>query len=283
MLVELAIGDAYGAGFEYVRDYKFIRQHNNIDGYIKHPRHRRKPGCYTDDTQMSLAIAELIVDQVAWTPVNIADKFVNVFKRERPFRSGYSGAFFKFLKKINNGKEFLENIQSNSDKSGAAMRSAPIGFFPTVDEVIEKSTIQAKITHDTADGVNAAAAAALMTHYFLYDLGNKEDLGSWLKNHVPGLWDELWTGEVGSKGWMSVRAAITAIQRSDTMSKLLLNCTSFSGDVDTVAAIAMAAGSCSKEISQDIPQILFNKLENGEFGRDYLIGLDARLMQFVKS
>ena len=44
MLIELAIGDAYGAGFEYAPD-KFIREKNDLSAYVQHPRHAIKPGC----------------------------------------------------------------------------------------------------------------------------------------------------------------------------------------------------------------------------------------------
>ena len=61
MLLELAIGDAYGAGFEYV-DARMVRDHNDLSGYVQHPRHKgTAPGCYTDDTQMTLAIVETMV------------------------------------------------------------------------------------------------------------------------------------------------------------------------------------------------------------------------------
>jgi ADP-ribosyl-[dinitrogen reductase] hydrolase len=61
MLVECAIGDALGAGFEFTSSY-FIKDNFNPKklSYIQHPSHQIKPGCYTDDTQMSLAIAEFI-------------------------------------------------------------------------------------------------------------------------------------------------------------------------------------------------------------------------------
>lgn len=73
MLLELAIGGAYGAGFEYADE--MARTHNDLSNYVQHPRHRgTKPGMYTDDTQMSLAIAELIVDGADWTPLNIAGR-----------------------------------------------------------------------------------------------------------------------------------------------------------------------------------------------------------------
>ena len=57
------------------------------------------------------------------------------------------------------------------------------------------------------------------------------------------------TGEGKSEGWMSVQAAVTAVTRCDTMGDLSKTCIQFSGDVDTVAAIALAAGSCSTEIA----------------------------------
>ena len=80
MLLELAIGDAYGAGFEYV-DTEMIRHHNDLSGYVKHPRHNIQPGSYTDDTQMSLAIVEAIVSGEPWEPIMLARRFVDVFKR----------------------------------------------------------------------------------------------------------------------------------------------------------------------------------------------------------
>jgi ADP-ribosylglycohydrolase len=52
MLIELAIGDAYGAGFEYVKD-EIVRTRNTLEAYLGHARHNIAPGQYTDDTQMA--------------------------------------------------------------------------------------------------------------------------------------------------------------------------------------------------------------------------------------
>ena len=43
----------------------------------------------------------------------------------------------------------------------------------------------------------------------------------------------------------------------------------FTGDVDTVASIALGAASCCKEYQQDLPYWLFEQLENGGYGIDY--------------
>jgi ADP-ribosyl-[dinitrogen reductase] hydrolase len=276
MLIELAIGDAYGAGFEYA-DPKPPDRRNNLAGYVHHPRHRLRPGSYTDDTQMSLAIAEMIVSGVPWTPTNLAGKFLEAFKRDP--REGYASAFHAFLTQVADADEFLRRIQPKSDKSGAAMRAAPIGVFPTIAEVLEKAAVQAAITHDTPDGIRAAQAAALLSHYFLHDLGPKRDAGRFIQHHVPGQWNTPWQGKVGPKGWMSVRAAITAVVNSASMSQLLEACIDYTGDVDTVASIALAAASHCSTVEQDLPEVLRTGLEDGRYGRQYIEALDAQLLQ----
>ncbi len=281
MLLELAIGDAYGAGFEYAES-DFVSLYNNLSQYVQHPRHQIRPGCYTDDTQMSIAIAETLLERQPWTREVLASKFVTAFKRDK--REGYARKFYQFLQEIEDGRQFLAEIQGTSDKSGGAMRAAPIGILPTVEQVIEAATIQAAITHNSPDGIAAAVATALMSHYFIYRLGVKRKLGKFIEGYVSGhKWSELWQGEVRSKGWMSVRAAITAIMRNDSLSTLLQDCIAYTGDVDTVAAIALATASCSDEIEQDIPPHLIDTLENGAYGKDYIIDLDRQLMALVAS
>ena len=77
---------------------------------------------------------------------------------------------------------------------------------------------------------------------------------------------------------MSVRAAITAVAQAKSLSELLQTCVAFTGDVDTVAAIAMGAASMSREIVQDLPSALVDQLEDGEFGRKYIVKLDKQLL-----
>ena len=71
MLLEAAIGDALGAGYEYVK-HKGIHSVEKL-AYVQHPRHRdTKAGMYTDDTQMLIAIAELLLSNDEFTPHNVA-------------------------------------------------------------------------------------------------------------------------------------------------------------------------------------------------------------------
>jgi ADP-ribosylglycohydrolase len=70
--------------------------------------------------------------------------------------------------------------------------------------------------------------------------------------------------------------------RNQSVADLLVDCVNFGGDVDTVAAIAMAAAACADDIVRDIPDTLWNGLENGRFGRDSLIELDQDLQDFAR-
>jgi ADP-ribosyl-[dinitrogen reductase] hydrolase len=268
MLLEMAVGDAYGAGFECV-SAGMVREHNRGLYYIQHPRHKIQPGRYTDDTQMSLAVAEALLSGEPWTRDNLARRFVEGFHRDP--REGYASRFHAFLARV----------QHDSDRSGAAMRAPPLGVLSSARQVVVHCRLQAALTHDTPDGIHAAIAAALMTHYFLYDLGPTQDLGVYLEAQVPGEWSVPYRGEVGLQGWMSVRAAITAVVRQRRLSDLLRDCVAFTGDVDTVASIALAAASCSREYVLDLPPTLLAGLENGPYGRDYLMEVDRRLLALV--
>jgi ADP-ribosyl-[dinitrogen reductase] hydrolase len=279
MLVELAIGDAYGACFEYA-PVPFVKAHNGKPVYVNHPTHRQGPGRYTDDTQMSIAVAEALIDHVshgkAFSPETLADKFVECFKRD--VRGGYAGGFYHFLMGISSGKEFLEKIRPDSDKSGAAMRACPLGILPDVDDVMAKCEMQAKLTHNTRDGINAALAASLLVYFAKNKIDHRDLAGKWIDGKVPGYeWDSPWTGKVGSKGWMSVRAAITAFCECSNEEELLYRCVDYTGDVDTVATVAMAAASEHGGDGVLLPHEFYNGLENGKYGYDYLLVLDQRL------
>lgn len=81
MLVEIAIGDAYGAGFEYAKPTP--DRPNDLSRYYQHPRHGIIPGCYTDDTQMSLAVAEALIENgAAATSLQFVEKFILAFQRD---------------------------------------------------------------------------------------------------------------------------------------------------------------------------------------------------------
>jgi ADP-ribosyl-[dinitrogen reductase] hydrolase len=269
-----ALGDAYGFGFEFTKA-EFVRAHNTLE-YQQHPHFSNPRGVYSDDTQMQMALAEIIAAKRDWTPKEIADSFVHVFKRDQ--RPGYASRFHNLLLDINSGDELRARINPDSERNGAAMRAPIVGLFSDLSKVVTFSEVQAKITHDTRAGVDSAVAAALLAHYFAYNHGSKDEAAAFLRQHVPGYdWEAPWTEPVEVNGIQTVRAALTAITKSQSLADLLKTCVDFTGDVDSVATIALSSASCSAQFTRDLPQALWDGIEDGKFGIRYLVELDARV------
>lgn len=279
MLLEIAIGDSYGCCFEWT-DRWIIQNKNNLK-YITLEENPSliKPGNYTDDTQMTLAMAEFMLEGQEWGHYELAQKFVECFHRDP--RRGYAPGFQLFLENHKNGVDFVHDIHNNSNRSGAAMRAGPLGLIKNVVNLKLASEIQSTLTHDTEEGRDSGLVSALMVHYFRYDIGPKNELLDWLSLQLYPLNVgilEKHKYHIPVEGWPCVLAAINAIIRSNSLSEVLVNGVNFAGDTDTICAIAMGPASFSKEIKQDIPQCLIDGLENGTYGRDYIIELDKKLL-----
>lgn len=274
MILEGAIGDAYGAGFEFAEKEK-IRKKNTLTQYESHPLFEEIKGKYTDDTQMSIGICELLLEEKEWTPLKIANKFVEVFKRDP--RRGYAKRFYKFLMEIKSGEELLRKIEPKSERNGAAMRSYSIGILGDENEIIERCDLQSSLTHKTEKALISAQAIALTNHFFIYDKGRKSELLDYLQDIQGFRWTGKWSGEVKVNAIETVEAVISLIISEDSLKEILRKSIEFSGDVDTVASLGLAIGKMSREINNDLPNWLYEELEEGEYGKSYLKELDERL------
>jgi ADP-ribosyl-[dinitrogen reductase] hydrolase len=274
MILEGAIGDAYGAGFEFAEREKIVRL-NSVSYYETHPIFLEIKGRYTDDTQMSIALAELLISGKAWTETNIANAFVDTFKRDP--RRGYAKRFHAFLSEISSGEELLEKIINKSTRNGASMRAYVLGVISNEAEIIEKCSIQAEITHGSEEAIESSVAIALASHYFIYSKGNKEQLISYLNDIQKHNWSGKWESEVGMAGYETVEATLAVVVSDSNLKDKLKMSVDFGGDVDTVASLSLAISSLNSNVINDLPKLLTDELENGEFGKDYLITLDNQL------
>ena len=272
MLVHIAIGDQYGAGFEYADASHFAN--NELSQFYPHPLYQTVG--YTDDAQMSLAVAEaMLASESTPSAVDFAGSFVSAFKRDP--RRGYASRFYDLLEKVDDGEGLLATIVPISERSGAAMRSTPIGAYPDVSTVLDVAATQAAITHNTAAGIRSAQAAALGAHYTRYRLGELRNIRRFIVSQLGDMWLRPHQGEVDETGVVAVNAAITALESCSSLAQARRTGVAFQGDVDTAAAIAMGIGSQAVDIDRVLPQALVQGLENGPFGRDYLHEIDERL------
>lgn len=284
MLIEIAVGDSYGVPYEFV-DFKIIIESNKGWSYAQHPIHRINPGCYSDDTQMSIGLAEFMIDnrKNLFDKRTLAKYFLNAFKRDE--RKGYSRGFQALLESVSDENELIQKIETHgkSDKGGGAMRVCPVGLLNDIDLIKNFSKFQAELTHEKT-AIIAAQAAALSVYWFKNCLEQElENLYDWLNSTLGSDIDWVFSGgEVKARndlGLLTVKAAIDAALHTTTLQEAIVRAVSYGGDTDTVAAIT--AGMVSNSVFHDksIPDSLYYGLENKKYGRDYIEILDKKLME----
>ncbi len=298
MLLFIGIGDAFAAGVEYVDNHKnpeLIKRALEFEEYVQHPTHSDLfPGAYTDDTEMSVANARVLVEHdFPYNNLMFADSYVREFLRGGG-RKGYSRQFQSFLEGLKSGEEFLARINPNSNKNGAAMRAVPFGVLRTIGHVLEVAELQAKITHNTPEGIFSSRVVALMSHFSLYEDGPLSDLPDYCRSHLPSdsvkIFNKVFTSRwpnsaidsrlYGSVAIATVHAAIDALTHQKTLLDMMRQIINWGGDTDTVAAIVWGIGSARLR-NEEIPDFMESNLERGNenTGAKYLRGIGKVLME----
>jgi ADP-ribosylglycohydrolase len=286
MLFHMAVGDAYGAAFEFI-PFDRRSEYGLINDGVTFQRHPQLPignGRYTDDTQMAIAIVEVMlsvpVDMI--TKARLFDSYYQCFHRDQ--RPGYGKGFHSLLLVSKSGEDLQQRIEPGSTRSGACMRAGPVGLYHSIRDVLRIAALQASTTHDSPEGIAAAQAVALMTHYLAYDLGPRAGLRTFIQQLVPEFdWIEPHRHWVTVEALDNARAALTVVTEAKTLTEVMTQSVAVGGDVDTVAAIAMFAASLTPEIADDLTTPMLFKLEDGEYGYEYLRQIDDRLINFAEN
>lgn len=299
ILVYIAIADAYLMAVEYVKrssNPELIAEALKFERYLKHPHHGNPASTYTDDAEMSIANAHVLLNcEPPYTPLMFADAYMAEFHRGG-IREGYARGFQAFLQTVKSGQDFLDRIRPTSEKNGAAMRAPIIGVLPSPEEVLRVAALQASLTHDTPAGIYSAQAVALMSHFTLYEdlpLSLLDDylithLGdSPLHRHWHARFQTPWTGMVTNRrkkggegvGINTVHAVYTLLTTETTLMGMLRQIIEWGGDTDSVGAIAW--GIASSRMREELPSFLAMNLEHGrtDTGPIYLYRLGLDLME----
>lgn len=123
------------------------------------------PWTYTDDTEMALAIADVLGDLGVIDQDRLARGFARRFGIN-PYR-GYGSGAIEVLQAIEAGQSWQKAAGDlfsgqGSLGNGAAMRAAPIGAYFAGDSaaVVEQARRSAEVTHAHPDGIAGAIAVA---------------------------------------------------------------------------------------------------------------------------
>jgi ADP-ribosylglycohydrolase len=171
-LLGLAVGDAYGAPLEFLRRREILDQFGP-DGPAELATWGGHPGgCFTDDTQMSIATARGLLDwrkESGWAPRATIDHAALAqaiwqryleWHRSREWQGRGPGS--ACLQALSSGKPV-----ANSKGCGGVMRVAPLGCAGLRDGAFEAGARAAALTHrhptsDAASGFQALIVERLV-------------------------------------------------------------------------------------------------------------------------
>ncbi len=259
-----AIGDAMGGPFE------------GQPGPLQY--HDHSPWAISDDTQLTLATCESIVELGGVSPEHIAARFL-VWFRERRI-SGIGASTLKALRDLEVGAHWaLAGARGErAAGNGAAMRIAPLAFFldPTNDD--DRRTIRdvCRITHHNEEAYVGALAivAAIRSSSIDNLLPNVIELlpDSRVRDRIiefTTLPDGLSVADVGvrfgASGYVvdSVPLALYAARRISSLplADVLRTAIEAGGDTDTIASMAGHVAGARLGTSQ-IPKNLIQLLPN---------------------
>lgn len=290
MLVEMAVGDAYGIGFEFV-DRENWPGPNDLSQMYQHPTYAELlPGMYTDDTQRAIANAEVVLAGSYLDIRAYAEAYVNAYQRDP--REGYSRRYQEYLKTHTNAKSFLLDLDRSAVSNGSLMGVAPLGFINDIREVKLASMIQALVTHSPETAIHAQIVA-LTVHYFVQEMGPKCHLIEFLQGTSDVKeWDYITdkTSKTTIRAKSVVNTMLTGILKHDKLTDLLQWSVELEGDTDSAAATCMAVGAVMEEMTNDLgtgpatveqKYSLYHPLEDGEFGKSYLLHMDNCLYDLL--
>ncbi len=299
-----AFGDALGAGVEGWTAAEIASEYGEVRDYIDT---RMGAGFYTDDTQMTLAMARSIVRSDGVDGADCARSCAAAFDPER----GYGRSAVEILRALAAGADYTETgtmlFSEGSFGNGAAMRIAPVGLYcgvtdPALLRAKVFEAVRATHVHDEAiDGAMVLAVAIgtlsrqadadLDPAAFLLELSpycRTMEMRSRLILAARLLEQQATAGEVvqllgnGVRTLESVPTALyAAMKHHDNPEQALVAAVGYGGDTDTIAAMAGAAVGALRGADL-FPQRWHDGLERGADGYEAIREVSTELAKIMK-
>ncbi len=160
MLGHLA-GDALGAPFEGLPTESIVGMFGSARGIVEVPPVERL--CFTDDTQMTVAVAEELCAAGTIDEDRLMKGFAEAYDPAR----GYGTGMRRLLSCARDGEDWRtmarELFSGGSYGNGAAMRATPVGlmFHHDLDVVWEEARKSAVVTHVHPLGIEGVQLFAI--------------------------------------------------------------------------------------------------------------------------
>ena len=250
--------EVFGAAFGDVvgSPYEFDRGNKSKEFEMFNPRCR-----FTDDTVMTVAVAEALLDAAKEAPAEEistkAEEAMHRWGRKYP-NSGYGARFIQWLAIDNPGPY-------NSFGNGSAMRVSAAGWlYDTIERTREVAKATAVVSHNHPEGIKGAEAAASVI--FLSRTGKDKD---YIKKYVEDEFeydlsrtcDEIRPDYYHVESCQeTVPEAITAFLEGNSFEDVVRTAVSLGGDCDTLTDIAAAMAEAYYGMPEEYVDWLKTKL-----------------------
>lgn len=291
-LIGAALGDAVGAFWEGRRmaAEEEIKQIAGTQDTLR----------YTDDTHMTIGVAESLIENRGFNGAHMAERFADNYFSE-PWR-GYGPGPPRVLQLLRNGEECDKAAShiytGGSFGNGAAMRVAPVGllFWNNPAKLREVAYQSSLITHSHVLGMEGAAQQARAVALAVAGSPDEKlDVQSFVSRLLDFTAEDIYRAKPpkfntllehpddrqaivrdlghGIEAFNSVPTAIFSfLAHPGDFASTVVYAISLGGDTDTIASMAGAISGAYLGI-EAIPQEWQERLEN----RDYVLNLADRL------
>ena len=193
---------------------------------------------FTDDTVMTIAVGEALLNTIGGTDEEIRDAVtagMRIWGKKYPW-AGYGQRFFRWL-----GSRDPKPYGSYGN--GSAMRVSAAGWlFDTLEETRHAAKLTSEVTHNHPEGTKGAEATACAI--FLARTGSsKEDIRQYIVKEfdydLSRSCDEIRPGYYHVESCQqTVPEAITAFLEGESFEDVIRTAVSLGGDCDTLTCIA---------------------------------------------
>ena len=249
-LLGLAVGDAVGAPLEFKTRGRFTP----ITGMVSGGKFKMAKGEWTDDTAMTLCLAQSLLDCDGFNASDQMEKYADWINigyfstRNRGF--GIGQTVLQAMMKFNRNKDpFSGNTDPRSAGNGALMRlaSIPMFYYPDKAQVKHYAVESSKTTHGANECLWANQLfASMITKAF--DEQDKEEIlsGHQIDNVSDGLlsiinceYQDKQEDDIKGTGYVveSLEAALWCFYTTNTFKDAILRAANLGDDADTTAAI----------------------------------------------
>lgn len=245
----LAIGDALGATVEFMTPREIKTVHGVHKEIVGGGWLRLKPGMVTDDTTMSLALGDALLEAQGIDALTIARHFDN-WMRGKPVDIG--NTVRRGLLNFRNNGEIVVPPNEHDAGNGACMRTLPIALATlgkSEAEIMHAVRTQAHITHNNPLSDAGTLCVVRMVQLALQDVGMASlrhgPVHQLLESHPEFVFRRTRRSENPS-GYIvhTLRAVHESFFDTDNFEDCLVEMVNRGGDADTTGAIAgMIAGA----------------------------------------